>query len=94
MFAGIVDEDRIVLKLAQDEPRAGLIALGGAPWTYAGKMTMNDWILIPDDFYDEPRKLAEWCVRAHRIAPPKGSKKKEGAKKGAAKKSASRKARR
>lgn len=75
MFAGIVDEDRIVLKLAQEEPRAALVALGGAPWTYAGKMTMNNWILVPDDFYDEPRKLTEWCARAHAIAPAKGTKK-------------------
>ncbi len=70
MFAGIVDEDRIVLKLADDAARAELVALGGAAWTYNGKMTMKQWIVVPDAFYDEPGTLAEWARRAHRLAPP------------------------
>ena len=85
MFAGIVDEDRIILKLAEGEPRAGLVALGGAPWTYAGApkpMTMREWILVPESFYDEPARLAEWAAVAHRLAkPPKPKGKKAPAKK-------------
>ncbi|MEA3199720.1 MAG: hypothetical protein QOE90_1148 [Thermoplasmata archaeon] len=83
MFAGIVDEDRIVLKLAQAPIREELISLGGAPWEYAGKMVMKEWILVPEAFYDEPRTLADWAKRAHKIAPAKGAKKsaKEPAKK-------------
>lgn len=80
MFAGIVDEDRIVLKLAEPDARAGLIALGGAPWTYAGKTTMKDWILVPDAFYDEPARLTEWAAVAHRIAKPPKAKAKAAAK--------------
>lgn len=76
MFAGIVDDDRVILKLADEGPRAELVALGGAPWTYAGQtkpMTMREWILVPDSFYDEPARLAEWAAVAHRLArPPKG----------------------
>lgn len=86
MFAGIVTDDEIVLKLAEEPTRGELIALGGHPWVYDGKMTMKDWIVIPESFYDEPRTLAEWARRAHAIAPAKKSSKK--AAKGSAKKSA------
>ena len=74
MFAGIVDDDRIILKLAQEPERGELIALGGAPWVYNGKMTMKDWIVIPEAFYDEPATLAEWARKAWRIAPAKKAK--------------------
>lgn len=90
MFAGIVDDDRIILKLAHEPTRQELISLGGAPWVYKGKMgaaTMEEWITLPDAFYDEPRTLAEWARRAHQLAPPKGAKKKS-AKKAPAKKAA------
>lgn len=95
MFAAIVDDDRIVLKLAQEAPRAELIELGGAPWAYAGTTTMKDWIVVPDAFYDEPRTLAEWARRAHALAPPKKAKapKKAAAKKAGAKKAGAKKAR-
>lgn len=74
MFAGIVTDDEIVLKLAEPTARAALIALGGHPWVYDGKMTMKDWIVVPDRFYDEPRELAAWASRAHALAPPKKAK--------------------
>lgn len=92
MFAGIVDEDRIVLKLAPEDLRAELVALGGAPWEYAGKMVMKEWILVPEAFYDEPRTLADWARRAHAAAPAKkttkGAKGAKAAKKPPAKKGA------
>lgn len=81
MFAGVM-EDGIILKLADEGPRAELVALGGAPWSYAPNMTMKEWILVPDAFYDDPRTLAEWAARAHRLAPPR---KEKAAKKGAKK---------
>lgn len=84
IFAAVVDEDRLVLKLAEEAARAELVALGGAPWTYAGKMTMREWIVVPEAFYDEPTTLAAWAARAHRLAPPRA------AKKAAAKKAAKR----
>jgi len=71
MFAGIVTDDEIVLKLADEKARAELEALGGHPWVYDGKMTMKEWIVIPERFYDEPRELAAWAARAHKLAPPK-----------------------
>lgn len=83
IFAAIVDEDRIVLKLAEEEPRAELVALGGAPWTYDGRMTMRAWLLVPDAFYDEPARLAEWAAVAHRLATPPKGKAKAPASKGA-----------
>lgn len=75
MFAGIVDEDRIVLKLKAGSPdHDAFVALGARPWTYGDDpkpMTMKEWLLVPDALYDEPRALAEWAARAHRAAPPK-----------------------
>lgn len=87
MFAATV-EDGIILKLANEPAREELVALGGHAWTYADKMTMKEWIVVPDAFYDEPRTLAEWAARAHKLAPPKKAKKKAAPKKAPAKKPA------
>jgi len=84
IFAAVVDDDRIILKFADDAARAELEALGGEPWTYAGRMTMREWIVIPDRLYDEPHELASWAKRAHALAPPK----KAAGKKAAGKKAA------
>lgn len=81
MFAGIVTDDEIVLKLADEGAREELVALGGHAWVYDGKMTMKEWIVVPERFYDEPQTLAAWARRAHALAPPKGAK---GAKRAAA----------
>lgn len=86
MFAAVVDEDRIILKFADEPARNGLVALGGEAWTYAGKMTMREWILIPDGMYDDGELLEQWAARAHALAPAK--KKKAPAKKGSASKKA------
>jgi TfoX/Sxy family transcriptional regulator of competence genes len=93
MFAGIVDDDRIVLKLGEEGPRGELVAQGGKPWVYRSKlgaMEMKEWILVPERFHDEPAALAEWARRAYAIAPAKGAKKrakraKEAPAKGSAK---------
>lgn len=88
MFAGIVTDDEIVLKFADEKAREELVALGGHAWVYDRKMTMREWIVIPERFYDEPRALAEWAAKAWKLAPAKK------AKKAAAKKPVSKKARR
>lgn len=80
MFAGIVDDDRIILKLADEATRDELCALGTEAWQYHGKMgstTMREWILVPESFYDDTEQLAAWCRRAHAIAPAKGVKSKK-----------------
>lgn len=71
MFAGIVTDDEIILKLAEPATRAQLEALGGHAWVYDGKMTMKEWIVVPERFYDEPETLASWAKRAHALAPAK-----------------------
>ena len=73
MFAAIVD-DGIALKFADETTRAELESSGGHAWKYAEKMTMKEWILVPERFYDEPQTLAEWARRAHRLVPPKKAK--------------------
>jgi TfoX/Sxy family transcriptional regulator of competence genes len=81
MFAGIVTDDEIVLKLQRGSARDELIALGGHPWTYdaGGKaVTMQEWIVVPDTFYDDLETFADWVKRAHRLAPPKAASTKAG----------------
>jgi hypothetical protein len=34
-------------------------------------MTMAQWIVVPDAFYDDPETFAAWARRAHALAPPK-----------------------
>lgn len=74
LFACIVDEDRITLKLADTGARQELVDQGGEAWVYNNKMTMKEWILIPEDFYDDTDLLAQWVARAHRLAPAKKAK--------------------
>ncbi len=86
MFAAIVDDDRIILKFSDDTARAGLEEVGGEAWTYGGQkkpMTMREWILVPDDFYDDQDLLASWAQRAHQLAPAKAKKKSSPAKRAA-----------
>lgn len=74
MFAGIVTDDEVIFKLADDAARAELVALGGHPWTYTGQdkpMTMAQWIVVPDAFYDDPETFAAWAARAHALVPAK-----------------------
>jgi TfoX/Sxy family transcriptional regulator of competence genes len=75
MFAGIVDDDRIILKFEEGTPEGeAFAAAGGTPWSYRGKMTMKEWLLVPEAMYDEPPALADWAAKAHRIAPAKKAK--------------------
>ena len=74
MFAGIVTDDEVILKLADEKARSELIAIGGHPWTYEGKgkpMTMQEWIVVPESFYDDHDLFSTWAKRAHRLVPPK-----------------------
>jgi TfoX/Sxy family transcriptional regulator of competence genes len=59
MFAAVVDDDRIALKLPEPADHEAFVAEGAEPWVYDGKMTMRGWLVIPDAMYDEPRALAE-----------------------------------
>ncbi len=74
MFAGIVTDDEVIFKLADDQARAELEADGGRAWTYTGKdkpMTMREWIVVPQYFYDDMDTFAAWAKRAHRLVPGK-----------------------
>ena len=76
MFAGIVTEDEIILKI-EGAPRDELVALGGKPWTYTGQskpMTMENWIVVPERFYDDFELFNVWAARAHKLAPAKRAK--------------------
>jgi TfoX/Sxy family transcriptional regulator of competence genes len=74
MFAGIVTDDEVIFKLVMGPLRDELIALGGKPWTYTGMgkpTTMQEWIVVPERFYDDAELLAEWAAKAHGVAPAK-----------------------
>lgn len=77
MFAGIVTNDEVMLKLVRGPARDELIALGGHPWVYDGggrETTMAEWIVIPEAFYDDQELLGAWARRAHDLVPPKVAK--------------------
>jgi TfoX/Sxy family transcriptional regulator of competence genes len=75
MYAGIGDEDRIILKLDDEEAAAEFRELGGEPWTYQGRMTMSRWYVVPDALYDDLGRLEAWAKRAHALAKPARPKK-------------------
>lgn len=84
MFAGIVTDDEVIFKLADETARAGLISEGGHAWQYRGRastMTMGQWIVVPEHFYDDLELFTEWAKKAHALAPAKVAKKKSAASK-------------
>lgn len=77
MFAGIVTDDEAILKLVAGPARDELIAAGGHPWTWTGgprPMTMSEWIVVPDAFYDDVETFAVWARRACELVPPRVAK--------------------
>ena len=68
------NDERIGLGFVQMGLTLDLESLGGRAWVNADKMTMKEWILIPDAFYDDQDLLAEWAARAQSVAPAKKSK--------------------
>ena len=74
MFAAIVTDDEVILKLVHGPARDELIAQGGHPWVYPGQhkpMTMAEWIVVPERFYDDLEEFMAWAARAFELAPAK-----------------------
>jgi DNA transformation protein len=74
MFAGIVTDDEVILKLEEEAARRDLLAEGGHAWVYQGRdrpMTMSSWIVVPEAFYDDPEQFGAWARRAHALVPAK-----------------------
>lgn len=82
MFAGVVTDDRLVLKFVHGTPgHAAFAAEGAEPWVYEGgpkPMTMHEWLLVPDDLYDDPTGLAAWCAKAHAEVPARAKRARKG----------------
>ena len=74
MFAAVVDDDRVALKLPLPDDAEAFRAEGGEAWVYDGRATMRAWYVVPDELYDDPRRLADWARRAHATAEPPRSK--------------------
>jgi len=74
MFAGIVTDDEVILKLEDEAARRDLLAEGGHSWVYQGRdrpMTMASWIVVPEGFYDDQEHFGAWARRAHALVPAK-----------------------
>lgn len=74
MFAGIVTDDEVIFKLVMGPLRDELISLGGRPWVYQGRdkaMTMKEWIVVPERFYDDHELMALWAAKAFTAVPGK-----------------------
>lgn len=86
MFAGIVTDDQVILKLDDEAARADLVAEGGHPWVYQGRdrpMTMASWIVVPEAFYDDLERFSAWARRAHTLVPGKAAKRQAAPRPGA-----------
>lgn len=82
MFAGVVTDDRLALKFVAGTPgHAAFTAEGAEPWVYdegPKPMTMREWLLVPDDLYDDPTGLAAWCAKAHAAVPQRAKRARQG----------------
>lgn len=86
MFAGIVTDDQIILKLQDETARGELVAEGGRPWVYEGQgqpMTMSSWIVVPEAFLDDLERFGAWARRAHALVPGKVAKRRPAPKRAA-----------
>lgn len=75
IYALIWKEGRIALRMPVSEAFEELRALPGADsWSVGSGKTMAGWVLVPEDFHDEPELLGKWVRRAYDFAariPPK-----------------------
>lgn len=86
MFAGIVTDDEVILKLDDEGARSALVAEGGHAWEYSGRgktMKMASWIVVPEAFYDDLERFGVWARRAHALVPGKLARSKGRTKKAA-----------
>lgn len=74
IYALIWKDGRIGLKLPEPSAFEELMAMPGAvPWT-PGRSAMSHWVLVPEDFHDQPERLVPWVRRAHALAAKAPSK--------------------
>ncbi len=64
-YLAIVWDGRIGVKLAVPDEFSALLASGADRWSPTGK-AMGGWLLVPEEFHDEPEALRPWLERAHR----------------------------
>lgn len=78
IFALIWKTGRIGVRLPDTAAFAKLLDLDGAePWQ-VGEKTMGHWLLVPEDFHDEPESLGVWVRQAHAYALANGPKASKG----------------
>jgi TfoX/Sxy family transcriptional regulator of competence genes len=74
IFGMIWKEDRIGLKFRDQTHHDELMNLfGSAPWK-VGEKVMGGWVLVPEDFHDNPGVLSQWVRQAHALALAAGPK--------------------
>jgi TfoX/Sxy family transcriptional regulator of competence genes len=66
---------RIGLKLPDEAAYRSLLSTAGAErWSPSGKGAMGHWILVPEEWHDDPETLGAWTRRAHGLvaaSPPR-----------------------
>lgn len=76
MFTLVNRQARIVVRLDDPAAQAEAHALAGAEgWRIGKKAPMRAWVLLPEDFHDDPKAIAVWVRRAYALAPTKKVKK-------------------
>ena len=68
VYALVWKTGRIGLKFPDPQVREQLLSLPGAePWR-AGNKTMKEWVLLPENYHEDPELLCSWVQRAHAVA--------------------------
>lgn len=69
MFAAEL-KGEIALRIPEPEEYAALLARGAKPFNPLGRMPrgMKHWLVVPDDFLDEPHQLRDWVRRSHALS--------------------------
>jgi TfoX/Sxy family transcriptional regulator of competence genes len=68
IFALVWKDGRLGLRLPDEALQAELLAEEGAgPWRMDGK-AVKHWVLLPQRWHADARRLREWCRRAYALA--------------------------
>src|SRR5215470_2805494 len=67
MFAG-THEDRLVIRLAEDERRSLLALPGARPFEPIPGRVMREYVVAPPDVARDPQALAPWLAKAFAYA--------------------------
>lgn len=68
IFGLVWKTGRLGLKVPDAARYEELMAMPGAGQWCAGSKAMSHWVLVPEEFHDDPEELGRWVKLAHRLA--------------------------